>query len=326
MRLQIPEKKMKCLVFIVIMSLSVLSWGQLPATSPEKFAEFIPLYSKQQLPNSKGLAVTDSISNERIFRVGTPGMYAFYPSAQDNKSAAVLICPGGGYARLAYVISGTQLAKWFNTMGIAAFVLNYRLPNSPDLVQRELAPLQDAERAMKIIRANAGKWGINPDKIGVMGSSAGGHLAAMLGTMNEDVSLLKDSLDKVAYQPNFMILVSPVIDMGKYAHAGSRNNLLGENPSAANIEKFSAHKRVTAHTAPCFIVGAMNDNVVPPMNSLLFYQALLEQKVAASLHVFPQGAHAIALRNNPGSTDQWTSLCEAWMIEMKMIPASLNNK
>src|SRR5205085_581638 len=161
------------------------------------------------------LNLTDSIANERIYRVGTPGMYAFFPSSAENKGAAVIICPGGGYERLAYVISGTQLAKWFNAIGISAFVLNYRLPNSPDLKQREIGPLQDAQRAMRIIRSNATKWGIKPDKIGIQGSSAGGHLATLLGTHTEDVSAIHDSLDKVSFRPDFMILVSPVIDLGK---------------------------------------------------------------------------------------------------------------
>jgi acetyl esterase/lipase len=281
--------------------------------------EFIPLWPKGKMPNSKGLQLTDSIANERVYRVGTPGMYAFFPSQQENKGAAVVICPGGGYERLAYVISGTQLAKWFNTMGISAFVLNYRLPNSTDLVQRETGLLMDAQRAIKIIRANAVQWKIKPDKIGIQGSSAGGHLAAMAGNAMEDISMIKDSLDTIAYRPNFTILVSPVIDMGSYAHKGSKKNLLGENPSQALVDKYSMQVEVTDKTPPSFIVGAMNDKSVHPMNSLLFYKALLEKNIPASFHVFPQGAHAIALRNNPGSTEQWTSLCEAWLNEMKFI-------
>src|SRR3990170_6686459 len=161
---------MKPVVLIFLICCCVASHAQAPQTSPEKFAEFIPLYTKGKMPNSKGLNLTDSIANERIYRVGTPGMYAFFPSSQENKGAAVLICPGGGYERLAYVISGTQLAKWFNAIGISAFVLNYRLPNSPDLLQREIGPLQDAQRAIKIIRKNAVRWGIKPDKIGMQGS------------------------------------------------------------------------------------------------------------------------------------------------------------
>jgi acetyl esterase/lipase len=157
--------------------------------------EFTPLWPKDKMPNSKGLNLTDSIANERVYRVGIPGMYAYFPSQQENKGAAVIICPGGGYERLAYVISGTQLAKWFNTMGISAFVLNYRLPNSPDLQQRETGLLMDAQRAIKIIRANAVQWKIKTDKIGIQGSSAGGHLAAMAGNAMEDISAINDSLD-----------------------------------------------------------------------------------------------------------------------------------
>ena len=126
--------------------------------SNSKAQEFIPLWPKGKMPNSKGLQIKDSIANERVYKVGTPGMYAFFPSDQENKRAAVVICPGGGYERLAYMISGWQLAKWFNTMGVSAFVLNYRLPNSPDLIQREIGPLQDAQRAMRLIRAKASKW------------------------------------------------------------------------------------------------------------------------------------------------------------------------
>ncbi len=301
--------------------------AQLPTqVSPEKFAQFIPLYPLGKMPNSNGLRLKDSIANERIYQVGTPGMYAFFPSAQENKRAAVLICPGGGYERLAYVISGTQLAKWFNTIGVTAFVLNYRLPNSPDLVTRDNAPLQDAQRAIKLIRANATAWSIDADKIGVQGSSAGGHLAAILGTQKVDLSIVKDSLDQIAFNPNFMILVSPVVDMGEYAHAGSKKNLLGDQPSKALVEKYSAYLQVSTSTPPAFIAHAFNDKSVSVKNSLLLYNALVDKNVVSSLHVFPQGGHAIALRNNPGSTDQWTNLCEAWLIEMGFIKQTLVSK
>ena len=281
--------------------------------------EFIPLWPEGKMPNSKGLQLKDNISNERVYQVGTPGMFAFFPSAQENKGSAVIICPGGGYERLAYVISGSQLAKWFNTMGVSAFVLNYRLPNSPDLKERHVGPLQDAQRAVRVVRANAEKWGVKADKIGVMGSSAGAHLAATLGTRAGDVSAIGDPLDRIPFNPNFMILVSPVINMGTHAHAGSRRNLLGDNPSKELVEEYSAELHVTSATPPCFIVHAFNDKSVSVRNSLLFYQALTEKNVTASLHVFPQGGHAIALRNNPGSTEMWTALCEAWLKEMGFI-------
>ncbi|WP_069658585.1 alpha/beta hydrolase [Arcticibacter eurypsychrophilus] len=281
--------------------------------------EFIPLWPKGKMPNSKGMALKDSIANERIFRVGTPGMFAYFPSKTENKGAAVLICPGGGYERLAYVISGTQLAKWFNTMGVSAFVLNYRLPNSPDLVEREKGPLQDAQRAIKIIRANSIKWAINSDKIGIQGSSSGGHLAALTSVAEIDLTAIGDSLDKISMHPNFSILVSPVIDLGTFAHVGSRKNLLGENPSNEMIKKYSPYLNVTASTAPSFIVHAFNDKSVNVKNSLLFFQTLVDKNIPSSLHIFPQGGHAIALRNNPGSTEMWTGLCERWMIEMNFI-------
>lgn len=288
--------------------------------------DFIPLWPSNKIPDSKGLHLKDSIFNERIWQVATPGMYAFFPSKQENKGAAVVICPGGGYDHLAYVSSGIQLAKWYNTMGINAFVLNYRLPLSPDLKERQIAPLQDAQRAMRIIRVNAAKWGIKTDKVGVMGLSAGGHVASTLGTHTEDVSSIKDSLDNIPFNPDFMILISPVISMGKFAHPGSLKNLLGPNPSKELLDKYSNELQVTTNTPPTFIADAVNDKTVNPMNSLLFYQALLTNKVPVSFHAFPQGGHAIALRNNPGSTELWTNLCEAWLNEMNIIGALLIKK
>jgi acetyl esterase/lipase len=304
---------MRTIRVLLVLLAALICSGELVAQ------EFIPLWPKAKMPNSRGMVIKDSVANERIYRVSTPGMYAFFPSSQENKGSAVIICPGGGYERLAYITGGTQLAKWFNTMGVTAFVLIYRLPHSPDLVQREIGPLQDAQRAMRVVRSCTAEWGIKPDKIGVMGTSAGGHLAATLATREEDVSAIEDSLDKFSFAPNYTILVSPVISMGKYAHAGSRKNLLGENPSNEMIEKFSIELQVTPKTPPCFLVGAFNDKSVHPNNSLMFYSALLEKGVVTSFHVFPQGGHSIAVGNNPGSTALWTQLCEAWMREMKLI-------
>ena len=281
--------------------------------------EFIPLWPEGKMPNARGLHLTDSIANERIYRVGIPGMYTFFPSAQEKKGAAILICPGGGYERLAYIVSGTQLAKWFNTIGITAFVLNYRLPNSPDIKQREIGPLQDAQRAIKYIKANAAKWGIDKNKIGIQGTSAGGHLASLAGIAVADVSSIGDTLDNYSYHPDFMLLISPVIDLGKYAHTGSRNNLLGQNASQEMIGKYSNHLQVTDAASPAFIIHAFDDKAVDPHNSLLFYTAVLEKGVSSSLHIFPQGAHAITLKNNPGSTNLWTDLCEAWLREMHFL-------
>ena len=282
--------------------------------------EFLPLYPDGKMPNSKGMNLKDDIRNERVYQVGTPGFSAYFPSRQDNKGAAVIICPGGGYERLAYVIAGHQFAKWLNSIGISAFVLNYRLPNSPDLLRREIAPLQDAQRAMRIIRGNAEKWQINPEKIGILGTSAEDICRQDLGVATEDFAKIGDDYDRFPFNPNFMILISPVITMGEFTHQGSRKNLLGENPKKESIEKYSLEKQVTAKTPPAFLVHAANDQGVSVRNSLMFYNALLEKHISASLHIFPFGGHSIALRNNPGSTEEWTKLCEMWLIEMDFIP------
>jgi acetyl esterase/lipase len=280
---------------------------------------FIPLWPDGKKPNSNGKIITDSIFNERTWRVATPGMYAFMVPRSDNNGTAVLICPGGGYERVSHVYNGFTFAKWFNSLGINVFVLVYRLPNQTDLQQRQLAPLQDAQRAIKIIRANVAQWNIKPDKIGVMGISAGGHVASMLGTHAIDESAIKDSLDGIAYRPDFMVLLSPVITMGKFAHPGSKRLFLGTDTTAAMVEKYSVEMQVSSFTPPAFIVHALNDSTVNMRNSLLFYNALIEKKINASLHVFPQGGHGIRLYENPGSTDLWLNLLELWMKETGVV-------
>jgi acetyl esterase/lipase len=281
--------------------------------------ESITLWPDGKMPNSKGLKLEEIVANQRITQVDTPVMYAFFPSKDENKGSAVLICPSGGYNHLTYVMHGFQMAKWFNTMGVTAFVLKYRLPTSPDLIEPDKAPLQDAQRAIKIIRANAAKWDIKPDKIGVMGTSAGGHLASTLATHTENVSAVGDIMDKTSFRPDFLILISPVITMGQYAHTGSINNLLGDNPSKELIEKYSNQLQVTSQTPPAFIVHAVDDKTVNVRNSIMFFQALIDNNISASLHIFPQGQHEISLRNNPGSTALWTQLCEMWLKEMGLI-------
>jgi acetyl esterase/lipase len=280
--------------------------------------EFIPLWPKDKKPNFNGKIIPDSIANERAWKVGTPGMYAFRVPQAENKGVSILICPGGGFERVSYIYNGFQFAKWFNSIGINVYVLLYRLPHQKDLLQKEVASWQDAQRAMRIIRGNAANWNLKPDKIGVMGISAGGYVASTLGTHTEDVSAIKDSLDAVPFKPDFMLLLSPVITMKEYAHPGSKKNLLGADTTKERTDLYSNELHVTAQTPPAFIVHAANDNTVSVQNSLLFYSALINKKVNASIHVFPQGAHGIKLRDNPGSTELWTALCEAWMNEMNI--------
>lgn len=277
--------------------------------------QFIPLWPENNKPNFNGTIVSDSLFNERIWRVGTPGMYAFMVPGSENKGTTVLISPGGGYERLSHIYNGFQFAKWFNALGINVFVLIYRLPHQSDLQQRQLAPLQDAQRAVRYIRSRAKQWGLLPDKIGVMGISAGGHVATMLGTNITDVSAIKDSLNAFRFKPDFMILLSPVITMGKYAHPGSKRHFLGADTTREMILQYSNEFQVTQNTPPSFIVHAQNDSSVNVRNSLLFYNALIEKNVQASIHVFPQGGHGIKLVDNPGSTDLWLNLLGLWLNE-----------
>ncbi|KDN56688.1 alpha/beta hydrolase [Flavobacterium seoulense] len=278
--------------------------------------EIIPLWPEGKMPNSKGLKLKKIEERERITQVDIPTMHAFLTSKEENKGTAVLIFPPGGYQKLTYNIAGFQLAKWFNTMGINAFVVLHRLPTSPDLVNPAFGALMDAQRAIKIVRSNAEQWGIDKNKIGVMGCSAGGGLAVNTATMPKDYSQIKDALDNVDCKPNFQILVSGAISMKQNAHQGSHDALLGKNASLENETLFSGELNVTETTPPAFIVCAANDHVVSPLNSLQYYQALFLKKIQAALHIFPQGDHAIALRNNPGSTQLWTNLCEVWLDEM----------
>lgn len=281
--------------------------------------QYIPLWPSGALPNSKGQQLEHIEERQRITQVSQPGIYAFFTSKDANTQSAVLICPSGGYQKLTYDLAGFQFAKWLNTLGINAFVLIYRLPTSIDLIEREVGPIQDAQRAMKIIRSNSLVWQIDENKIGVMGSSSGGHLATTLGTHFVDYSSIGDSLDTYSFESNFMILISPVITMGEYAHNGSVNNLLGKHPTQEMIDYYSNEQHVSIKTPPTFLVHAQNDHVVHPMNSILYYQAMLKTGVPGSLHIFPEGDHSIALRNNPKSINIWTVLCEEWLHNMEIV-------
>ncbi|MCD8186150.1 MAG: alpha/beta hydrolase, partial [Rikenellaceae bacterium] len=269
---------------------------------------------------SSGIELKYSNENGRGRRVSRPGYFFFRPSAEENTGAAVIICPPGGYGYHTYEIAGFQLAKWFNTMGINAFVLISRLPHSPDLQERYTGPLTDAQRMIKLIRLQAGLWNIDPQRVGVMGSSAGGYLAATLSTCEEDFSHIGDGCDGIPVRPDFTILVSPVITLqGPWAHSGSLRNLLGDEPSEQLQIRFSADRQVTPRTPPAFLVHADDDRTVSAWNSLSYFTALKHAGIPASLHIFPQGGHSISLRGNPGSTRLWTELCEAWLKEIQII-------
>jgi len=295
---------MKKIVFIVFISL----FNQFSAQ------EKITVWPKGQMPNSKGLKLKIEEEKEgRITQIQEAELFAFLPPKEDRKPMAVIIVPGGGYHHLTYDLGGYQYAKWFNTLGISAFVLNYRLPTSPDLKQREIGPLQDLQAAIKYIRKNTAQWGISPQQIGVLGTSAGGHLAAMASDITTDYTELKGDWETISTIPDFAILVSPVIDLGEFAHKGSRVNLLGENASAEKIKEYSMQNRVTEKTPPTILFHAQNDPAVPVINSILYYQAMLQNKVKGALFIFPEGEHNIGITNKTELTDNWKKLCADWL-------------
>ena len=295
--------KIKILVF------ASLHFGILLLIAQEK----ISLWPKGKMPNSKGLNLKTEEKDGRIVQIKEPELFAFLPPKEERKPVAVIVIPGGGYYKLTYDLGGFQIAKWFNTMGISAFVLNYRLPISPDVKQREIAPLQDIQAAVKYLRKNAGSYGISPEQIGVIGTSAGGHLASSVSNITTDYTELKDDWTSISTLPNFAILVSPVVDLGEFAHVGSRNSLLGENASQEKISEYSMQNRVTEKTPPTLLLHAQNDKTVPVMNSILYYQAMTKYKVKGAMFIFPEGGHKIGITNTSELTDNWKMLCSDWL-------------
>lgn len=274
----------------------------------------IPVWPTGRMPNSKGLKPeTIEVKEGRITQIREAELFAFLPAKEERKPMAVIIIPGGGYRHLTYDLGGYSYAKWLNTLGITAFVLNYRLPASPDLIQRETGPLQDIQAAVKLIRKNALQYGISPDRIGVLGTSAGGHLAAMVSNISTDYTGLKSDWESTSSVPDFAVLISPVIDLGEFAHKGSRDHLLGENASQEKIAEYSMQNRVTAKTPPTLLIHAQNDNAVPVINSILYYEAMIKNKVKGALFIFPQGEHNIGVSNRTRLTDHWKKLCAEWL-------------
>jgi acetyl esterase/lipase len=262
----------------------------------------IPLSIKNNLQEQ--VESTDII---RISKVQIPQLEIFIPNKKAATGQAVIICPGGGYARLAYDWEGTDIAKLLNAHGIAAFVLKYRLPDSLSSSAPDQTPLVDAQQAIRLVRAGAEKWNINPAKVGIMGFSAGGHLASTLSTHFDQST-----------RPDFSILIYPVITMDKLnAHTGSRKNLLGDHPSEELINKYSNELQITAQTPPTFILHATDDTTVPVENSLLYYKSLKNNKVPVALHIFPTGGHGFGLALGKGALEKWPNLLIDWMKELK---------
>lgn len=281
-----------------------------------KAQEIVKLY-EGTIPGSKPVpanyietAPPRSNVKKLIIKVSSPEMEVFLPAKEKATGAAVIICPGGGYGVLAIGHEGYDVARRFNEIGIAAFVLKYRLPNDTIMVDKSFAPLMDVQQAIYLLRKNADKWSVNPSKIGIMGFSAGGHLAATLTVHYNDVKI--ENKEKISLRPDFSILIYPVISFGPHTHSGSVNNLLGKNASQAQKDYFSNEKSVNAQTPPTFLVHANDDNVVPVENSILFNQALVKEKVKAEMHLYQGGGHGFGL-NNTTTKDQWFDRLKNWL-------------
>jgi len=242
-----------------------------------------------------------------------------WPAPADlANGTGVIVCPGGGYEMLAVEHEGADIARWLNRLGVTAFVLRYRVPGPG-----HPAPLRDVLRAMRLVRSSSARFGVAVDRIGIFGSSAGGHLAACAGTLYDDPEGHEnDPLDTVSARPDFLVLLYPVIALtGPEAHAGSRRALLGENPAPRLVEKLSPQLRVTARTPPAFLVHAEDDTVVLPANSWMFAAALKAAGVSAERVVYPEGFHGFGLGAGAGAVAGWPLAAERWLRANGVLPA-----
>lgn len=249
---------------------------------------------------------------------GNPSLTPYFPDSITTSNAGVVICPGGGYMHLAVKKEGSDVAKWLNKLGVTAFVLKYRHGSQMD----HPVPMKDALRALAMVRARAKEWKVDPNRIGILGFSAGGHLASTAGThYHQGKPQSKDPYERVSCRPDFMILIYAVISMKKeVTHQGSRRSLLGEKPDPNLVKRLSNELQVTQLTPPAFLVHAMDDRAVKVENTLLFYQALKDAKVPVEMHIYQKGGHGFGLGVNGGAVTTWPLLCEQWMKEGKIIP------
>jgi acetyl esterase/lipase len=293
----------KLIVFMLF--INMVTYGQ----------KIIPLYTGE-IPLS--IAAPDRERTEvgddgitRIFAISRPTLTIYLPEKGNKPVPAVIICPGGGYHINAYSHEGTDVAKVLNSWGIAAFVLKYRIPDATQMRHQDIVPLLDAQQALYLVRSQSASFGIDQNKVGIMGFSAGGHLASTASTHFNEPSI--ELLKTTNLRPDFQILIYPVISFqNEFGHLGSRDNLLGKDASKSQVDKFSNELHVTQNTPPAFLVHAGDDQVVAIENSLRYYQALNKSKVKAELHVYPSGGHGFGM-NNPTTRDQWTESLRNWL-------------
>lgn len=274
----------------------------------------IPLYP-DSIPNSRP-GPDEEKSEIRngvliISKISRPALTLFLPPKGKANGTAVIICPGGGYWVEAAGHEGADVARKFNEWGIAVLLLKYRIPDDQTMVNKEIGPLQDAQQAIKTTREHAGEWNIHPSRIGIMGFSAGGHLASTAGTHFEQAVISNSR--HTSLRPDFMLLIYPVISFQDgVGHNGSRDQLIGKNPSQDKKDLYSNELQVTDRTPPAFLVQASDDDVVKPDNSILFYQALLKHKVPAEMHLYQISGHGFGMHLK-NSREEWMDRCRNWL-------------
>ncbi len=294
---------MKNVVFPLLLFLTTVAYAQ----------KVIPLYPGD-IPNSKPYPMKEvTMKLEGKFfgyqKTSKPTLEIYLPEKKEATGTAVVICPGGAYEFLSYQKEGINIAREFVKHGVAAFILKYRLPSDSIMIDKSIGPLQDAQQAIKVVREHAKKWHLDPDRIGIMGFSAGGHLASTAGT-HFDKSYIPNK-ENTPLRPDFMILVYPVISMtDEITHAGSRKNLLGDSPDQKTKAFFSNELHVNGNTPPTWLTQTGDDSIVPVENSIRFYQALIRNKVSAEMHLYPKGDHGFVLYL---PTDEWMELIFKWM-------------
>lgn len=293
--------------------LFLFSFGIVPNLHSQN--EILPLWNKIpdeiNAPDYKEKEVLKEGKIQSTSLVSVTTLSVFIPKEIKPDQTAVLIFPGGGYSHLSMDKEGTKVAEWLNSLGIVAFVVKYRLPSDLIMKNKSVGPLQDAQEAIRYVRSNASKWNIDPNKIGTIGFSAGGHLASTLATHFDDK--VYESKFNMSARPDFSILIYPVISMeNSITHKGSQTNLLGQNPSQALIDDFSNEKKITSQTPPTFLVHASDDGAVIPENSINYYLALKKNNISAELHIYEKGGHGFGL-GVKDTSQFWSNDCKQWL-------------
>ena len=296
--------------FILRISILLLAFSSVAGQG-----QIIPLWDEETLQTKDGDSETHDYSRDILWieNVQIPTLEIFLPVKKNATGKGVVICPGGGYAGLAYDWEGTDIAKWLNSQGIAAFVLKYRLPDHDENASSTRVSLDDAQRAIRLVRLHAEKWNVAEDEIGIMGFSAGGHLASTAGTHFNKIVSESDDLHEISARPDYMILIYPVITMDSlHTHMGSRTRLIGASPGQELTDLYSNETQITEDTPPTFLVHSSDDEAVPVTNSLMFYKALVEKGISAEMHIYPKGGHGYALGIGGGHEQSWIQRLSEW--------------